>query len=174
MRFQRVRYPSLLNYYHADHYPVIPRRSPISHPARGHESIKTSFDDLLNSITHSLGTTPKPVLPHLHNLLRAYSSNPEHWAKYAHRNPAKQYTRNLVCELPGIFNLLILVWTPGQASPIHDHADSHCLMKVCFPFSPFRRHLTDTFRFSKDSSKNHALQSPRTLVMKDLSLRHHA
>lgn len=109
---------------------VIPRRSPISHPARGHESIKTSFDDLLNSITHSLGTTPKPVLPHLHNLLRAYSSNPEHWAKYAHRNPAKQYTRNLVCELPGIFNLLILVWTPGQASPIHDHADSHCLMKI--------------------------------------------
>jgi cysteine dioxygenase len=22
------------------------------------------------------------------------------------------------------------VWTPGKASPVHDHADSHCLMKV--------------------------------------------
>jgi cysteine dioxygenase len=25
---------------------------------------------------------------------------------------------------------LILVWTPGKGSPIHDHADAHCLMKV--------------------------------------------
>jgi cysteine dioxygenase len=32
--------------------------------------------------------------------------------------------------VPGIFNLLLLVWTPGKASPIHDHADAHCLMKV--------------------------------------------
>jgi len=32
--------------------------------------------------------------------------------------------------MPGLFNLLLLVWTPGKASPVHDHADSHCLMKV--------------------------------------------
>lgn len=25
---------------------------------------------------------------------------------------------------------LILVWTPGKASPIHDHAGSHCVMKI--------------------------------------------
>ena len=25
---------------------------------------------------------------------------------------------------------LILVWTPGRESPIHDHAGSHCVMKV--------------------------------------------
>lgn len=25
---------------------------------------------------------------------------------------------------------LILVWTPGKASPVHDHAGSHCVMKV--------------------------------------------
>lgn len=25
---------------------------------------------------------------------------------------------------------LILVWTPGRGSPIHDHANAHCLMKV--------------------------------------------
>lgn len=22
------------------------------------------------------------------------------------------------------------MWTPGKASPVHDHADAHCLMKV--------------------------------------------
>lgn len=25
---------------------------------------------------------------------------------------------------------LVLVWTPGKSSPIHDHADAHCLMKI--------------------------------------------
>ena len=25
---------------------------------------------------------------------------------------------------------MILVWSPGKGSPIHDHADAHCLMKV--------------------------------------------
>jgi cysteine dioxygenase len=35
-----------------------------------------------------------------------------------------------VREVPGLFNLLLLVWTPGMKSPIHDHADAHCLMKV--------------------------------------------
>ena len=24
----------------------------------------------------------------------------------------------------------MLVWTPGKGSPVHDHADAHCLMKV--------------------------------------------
>lgn len=33
-------------------------------------------------------------------------------------------------EEPKIFNLLILVWTPGKRSPVHDHASSHCLMKM--------------------------------------------
>lgn len=25
---------------------------------------------------------------------------------------------------------LILVWKPGKGSPVHDHADAHCLMKA--------------------------------------------
>ncbi len=25
---------------------------------------------------------------------------------------------------------LVLVWTPGKGSPVHDHADAHCLRKV--------------------------------------------
>lgn len=28
------------------------------------------------------------------------------------------------------FNLMILCWGEGHASPIHDHADSHCFMKM--------------------------------------------
>lgn len=25
---------------------------------------------------------------------------------------------------------LVLVWTPGKGSPIHDHANAHCVMKI--------------------------------------------
>ena len=33
---------------------------------------------------------------------------------------------------------LILVWTPGKASPIHDHANAHCVMRI------LRGSLTET------------------------------
>lgn len=36
---------------------------------------------------------------------------------------------------------LILVWSPGRSSPIHDHANAHCVMKV------LSGHLKET-RFS--------------------------
>jgi hypothetical protein len=114
---------------------ITPPQPRASHP----QTNSTSFTALLNDITHCLSTTPSPSLPRLHALLRAYESNPDQWSKFAHANPDKQYTRNLVCEVPGIFNLLLLVWTPGKASPVHDHADSHCLMKVCHPFSAHGR-----------------------------------
>lgn len=41
-----------------------------------------------------------------------------------------RYTRNLVDDGNGKFNLLILCWGEGHGSPIHDHADSHCFMKI--------------------------------------------
>lgn len=31
---------------------------------------------------------------------------------------------------------LILVWTPGKGSPIHDHANAHCVMKVNLTKNP--------------------------------------
>jgi cysteine dioxygenase len=124
--------------------PFLPTRFPINEKTRQIPAFQkntnfqsrtqtkgTEFSDLLNAITRTLTTTTHPSLPHLHNLLRSYTSNAAHWSKYAHANPEKQYTRNLVCEVPGVFNLLLLVWTPGKKSPVHDHADAHCLMKAC-------------------------------------------
>ena len=42
-----------------------------------------------------------------------------------------RYTRNLVDEGNGKFNLIVLCWGEQQASSIHSHANSHCFMKVC-------------------------------------------
>lgn len=62
-------------------------------------------------------------------LMKAYKSDPKDWKKYAKFDRYK-YTRNLVHEGNGKFNLMILCWAPGNQSMIHDHADAHCFVKV--------------------------------------------
>lgn len=64
------------------------------------------------------------------SLMKAYVSDEAHWHQYAFADPSRNYTRNLVDEGNGKSNLLIVVWNPGRCSPIHDHADAHCVMKL--------------------------------------------
>jgi len=61
-------------------------------------------------------------------LLSAYHTNKLDWKKYA-KFDAYKYTRNLVHEGNGKFNLMLLCWAPGNQSSIHDHADAHCFVK---------------------------------------------
>ncbi|XP_014667228.1 PREDICTED: cysteine dioxygenase type 1-like, partial [Priapulus caudatus] len=61
-------------------------------------------------------------------LMNNYKSNPE-WKKYANFDPHK-YTRNLVDDGNGKYNLIMLCWSEGQGSSIHSHANSHCFLKV--------------------------------------------
>jgi len=61
-------------------------------------------------------------------LLSAYHTNRADWKKFAKFDPYK-YTRNLVHEGNGKFNLMLLCWAPGNQSSIHDHADAHCFVK---------------------------------------------
>ena len=65
----------------------------------------------------------------IRRVLCNYKSNPLDWKKYAHFDPYK-YTRNLVDEGNGKYNMLILCWGPGMASSIHDHTNSHCFVKI--------------------------------------------
>ncbi|XP_043915572.1 cysteine dioxygenase type 1 [Protopterus annectens] len=62
-------------------------------------------------------------------LMESYESNPEDWNEYAVFDQYR-YTRNLVDEGNGKFNLIILCWGEGHGSSIHDHTDSHCFMKI--------------------------------------------
>ncbi|KAJ9641612.1 uncharacterized protein PV06_03655 [Exophiala oligosperma] len=63
-------------------------------------------------------------------LMEEYDSQEGDWGRYAFSDPSRNYTRNLVDEGNGKSNLLLLVWNPCKSSPIHDHADAHCVMKV--------------------------------------------
>jgi cysteine dioxygenase len=63
-------------------------------------------------------------------LMQQYISQENQWRHYAFADPSRNYTRNLVDEGNGKSNLLVIVWNPGRCSPIHDHADAHCVMKI--------------------------------------------
>jgi hypothetical protein len=54
-------------------------------------------------------------------LIQNYKSNPKDWRKYAKYDPHK-YTRNLIDEGNGKFNILLLCWAESQGSSIHDHS----------------------------------------------------
>jgi len=60
--------------------------------------------------------------------LGAYNTKMADWKKYAKFDKYK-YTRNLVHEGNGKFNLMLLCWAAGNQSSIHDHSDAHCFVK---------------------------------------------
>ncbi|CAJ0578181.1 unnamed protein product, partial [Mesorhabditis spiculigera] len=62
-------------------------------------------------------------------MLESYKSLQSDWAQYAKWDPNK-YTRNLVDEGNGKYNLMVLCWPCETKSPIHDHTGSHCFVKV--------------------------------------------
>jgi len=61
--------------------------------------------------------------------MESYPGNKNDWRKFE-KVDKYRYTRNLVDEGNGRFNLMLLAWGEGMGSSIHDHADSHCCMKI--------------------------------------------
>ncbi|KAL6423891.1 hypothetical protein ACFW04_010373 [Cataglyphis niger] len=68
-------------------------------------------------------------IDYVQDLMTSYKSNPVEWKKFA-KFDRYRYTRNLVDEGNGRFNLMVLCWGEGHGSAIHDHANAHCVMKV--------------------------------------------
>ncbi|CAI7571890.1 unnamed protein product [Penicillium palitans] len=103
----------------------------------GSESIteKSAFEKLVDDLSSALGPSSgldsSDVDPmEVQLLMERYVSNSDEWASYALGDASRTYTRNLIDEGNGKSNLLILVWSPGKGSTIHDHANAHCVMKV--------------------------------------------
>ncbi|CAG2170195.1 unnamed protein product [Oppiella nova] len=57
------------------------------------------------------------------------TSNANDWKKFAYFDEYR-YTRNLVDNGNDKYNLMLLCWSEGQGSVIHDHSDAHCFMKM--------------------------------------------
>lgn len=78
---------------------------------------------------HKVFASDRVNVDYVKALMTGYKSNPKDWKKFAIFDDFR-YTRNLVDNGNGKFNLIALCWGEGQGSSIHDHMNSHCFMKI--------------------------------------------
>ncbi|KFA78880.1 hypothetical protein S40288_05311, partial [Stachybotrys chartarum IBT 40288] len=115
--------------------------------------VASKFDQLVVALKKALGpssglTSDDVDVNFLTELMREYDSVDDGWRAYAFGDASRGYTRNLVDDGNGKSNLLVLVWSPGKGSPIHDHGNAHCLMKI------LKGSLTETrFAFPEGSNE---------------------
>ncbi|KAJ5084595.1 hypothetical protein NUU61_009174 [Penicillium alfredii] len=99
------------------------------------EKVPDAFEKLVQDLSAALGPSSgldsEDVDPvKIQRFMEDYVSKSGEWGPYAFGDLSRTYTRNLIDEGNGKSNLLILVWSPGKGSAIHDHANAHCVMKI--------------------------------------------
>ncbi|KAK1122387.1 hypothetical protein K0M31_009609 [Melipona bicolor] len=90
--------------------------------------VSLTLRELVDAL-HEAFKTDHVNIDDVQDLMASYKSNPLEWKKYA-KFDRYRYTRNLVDEGNGRFNLMVLCWGEGHGSAIHDHANAHCVMKI--------------------------------------------
>jgi len=90
--------------------------------------MSVTVDKLLALLDHLDGLTERAPLALLESKLQELDIGVNDVADYIHFNPGN-YRRNLV-RAGEWYHLLILCWRSGQRSPIHNHAQSTCGLKV--------------------------------------------
>ncbi|XP_028518569.1 cysteine dioxygenase type 1 [Exaiptasia diaphana] len=90
--------------------------------------VPQSLEQLVQCL-HEIFEDDEINVDEVREIMASYVSKEQDWRKYANYDPYR-FTRNLVDEGNGKFNLIVLCWGEGQGSSIHDHTDSHCFLKV--------------------------------------------
>ena len=90
--------------------------------------VQRNWEELLSTLTE-LFAHDEIDADEVIKVMSTYKSDKRDWAQYALFDPDK-YTRNLVDQGNGKFNLIVLCWGHGHGSSIHDHANAHCFMKM--------------------------------------------
>ncbi len=141
----------------ADGKPASLHDSARASPEPSQQPAKDGFHQLVDDINNILGPcngidSAGVDIGELKFVMRDYRACEAEWEPYAFADYSRAYTRNLVDRGNGKCNLvslasslsfhglmrplltntlqLLLVWTPGKGSPIHDHANAHCVMKI--------------------------------------------
>uniref|UniRef100_A0A8D2ZVA8 Cysteine dioxygenase n=1 Tax=Scophthalmus maximus TaxID=52904 RepID=A0A8D2ZVA8_SCOMX len=82
-----------------------------------------TLDELIKAL-HDIFESDCINVEEVQDVMESYESKPQEWMQYA-KFDQYRYTRNLVDEGNGKFNLMILCWGEGHGSSIHDHTNSH-------------------------------------------------
>jgi len=88
----------------------------------------TCIDELVQTL-NTLFDSDRVNIEEVKSVMENYSSSENDWRRFAQFDHHR-YTRNLVDQGNGKFNLIVLCWGEGQGSGIHSHSDAHCFMKV--------------------------------------------
>lgn len=103
----------------------------IERPSKGTNGFQSLIADIIRILGPSSGINSADVDPsELQSLMKRYSSSEADWGMFALNDNSRSYVRNLIDKGNGKANILLLVWNPGRGSMIHDHSNSHCIMKV--------------------------------------------
>jgi len=126
--------------------------------------VPKDMDELVRLIRAELGIygldSDQVNVSRVMTLMSNYTSNASDWEKYAHFDPTR-YTRNLVDDGNGEFNLLVLAWGKDHQSSIHDHAGSHCVMKI------LDGELNESQYNWPDASQTEMIEAKRTIYTRD-------
>lgn len=94
----------------------------------GGKLVISDLNELVQAL-HRVFESDRVNVDEVKQILSAYKSNPRDWKRFAKFDPFR-YTRNLVDEGNGKFNLMALCWGEQNGSSIHDHANAHCFVKI--------------------------------------------
>ncbi|KAH9519052.1 hypothetical protein Btru_009004 [Bulinus truncatus] len=64
------------------------------------------------------------------HILKSCSISITEWAKYAYWKENERYSRNLIHDEEGRFQMFLICWQPRQGNEPHHHMDSKCFFKV--------------------------------------------
>lgn len=124
---------------------------------------KVSLEEFINILPSVLGNCQKKKLKKcvpLKQLMENLDADENEWGRYAFYDEKKLYTRNLVCTDNDTYTLLLLCWTPGKESLIHDHPTDGCWMKC------LTGNVIETLYYN-DEEKRKLIQSKETWVRKN-------
>ena len=86
-------------------------------------------------------------LPLVENCLQRYDAELGDFEPFAYVDPSLQYTRNLIATNNSTWTLLLLCWNPNSASPIHNHPNCECFVRM------LRNSLTE-YRYNHPDHNN--------------------
>lgn len=104
-------------------------------PLKAPQKTAGSMDlsQLVETLERELEVNPEVAIknkPKLKKLLEDFPVNMKELKRFAHFDPSRNYTRNLISTDNETYALMLLCWNRGKYSPIHDHPSDGCWVKV--------------------------------------------
>ena len=101
----------------------------------------------------------KLTMTEIESLLRGISLQPSDYKKFV-KETTEKYFRNSIA-LSQFAELLVMTWLPMQQSPIHDHADSDCCIRV------LQGRMTETLYSELAQNQNEVIELSSTVWERD-------